>query len=191
MNAYFLLKPDGTESDVSQCGKCLTVANGRNNFDISKKCCSCYICGLPLLPDELKARSLYHRTCEDARRQRIEIERMEKAELVTDYNGPVYLDSGCPSGGWGDGYFESLDSLIECLDEDEMKEIEFAYCCTEHPVAHMNAGSILESACEDADGDACDRLNGEDEFYKACEAFNKANEGVSTYYVDYKRKVAV
>ena len=70
MNAYYLLKPDGTESDASQCSVCHSIANGRGNFDIMQKCCTCYTCGLPLSPEEKKSNSLYHRTCEDASRQK-------------------------------------------------------------------------------------------------------------------------
>src|SRR6185437_4591076 len=136
MNAVFLHLPDGTPTKWSMCSECGTVASP-GNFDLSEKCCTCYDCGKPLPKDERipyadgSGRSLYHRKCEQARRMKRDAEALDAAELVRDYDGPVYCDGR--RGSYGDGYFESVMELAEDLDmdDDQSSRPEFAFCCKE------------------------------------------------------------
>ena len=187
MNAVFLNKPDGTPTDISICGKCGAPARRKANFDISEKCCTCWECGREL-DRAAVSYGHYHPECDRDRRSRIDTARLEKAVLVDDYKGAVALDSDWPSGGWGDGYFESIDVLRDCLEEGD--DIEFAYCCTP-TYPHLDADQILQSCCEELHEGAAESLDGEEEFYAACDAFNKANAGTVTWNIDYSRKVRV
>lgn len=191
MNAYYLHKPDGTKTEVSACGICGQIA-GKGNFDISQKCCTCYECGAILGPEEKSTRALYHRDCENKRHAVIEMKRLEKAELVTDYSGPVYCE-GVPGGSFGDGYFSDIGELEDMLNDapDDTGRPEFAYCCTSSSAAHLSTDSILESATEEAFEDAIDSLSGVDELRAAVDAFNEANKDVLSWDWDMKRKVAV
>jgi hypothetical protein len=180
------------------CGECGTAA-APGNYDVSVKCCTCYDCGAPLGKDEKIPyadgkgnRSLYHRECEQKRRDLHMAEQLEKAELVPDYDGPVYCE-GVPGGSFGDGYFSDVSELAETLDneEDQSGRPEFAFCCTEHPFPFINLSGILESACDDMDEDAYERLDGVEELEAACAAFTEANKGVISWYEDRKHKVAV
>lgn len=191
MNACYLHKPDGTATDISQCGSCGKLA-GRGNFDISEKCCTCYDCGLPLAEEDKKyASALYHRACDDQRRAEISADRLEKAELAEGYDGPVYCD-GVP-GGWGDGFFADMEDLLDSMadEEEDADRPEFVHCCNSRQACHVNLDHILESATEDAHEDARDGLAGCDDLAAAVEVFNELNEGLLTYDIDYKRKVAV
>jgi ribosomal protein L40E len=189
MNAVSLLKPDGTETDISICGKCGAPARGRTNFDVSERCCTCWECGKPL-ETSTQHYDHYHQDCDRARRDRIDAARLEKAELIEDYDGPVYFEGG--HGSFGDSYFADVHELAEWLDDqDERDRPEFVHCCTSSPVAGLDLDSILESACEESFEDAEDHLNGRDELQKAVDAFNGANKGVLSWDVDFKRKCRV
>lgn len=196
MNAIFLHKPDGTPTKWSMCSECGTVASP-GNFDISQKCCTCYDCGEPLPKDERtryaegKGYSLYHRECERQRRIKHDMKALDKAELVADYDGPVYYEGR--RGSYGDGYFENVHELAEILDcdEDQSGRPEFAFCCEEIPFRMLDVDDIIQSACEEMDEDAAERLNGIDELKAAAAKFNEANKGVISWYEDRKRKVAV
>ena len=97
MNAIYLHLPDGSPTKWSMCTECRIVA-APGNFDLSQKCCTCYDCGEPLPKDqrtpyaEGKGKALYHRECEQKRRAKRDMEILEKAELVTGYDGPVYFE---------------------------------------------------------------------------------------------------
>ena len=218
MNAIYLHKPDGTQTKWSQCGNCGSIASP-GNFDISEKCCTCYDCGLPLGKDERTAyyerenfpkwkkvviqllglegrierreRALYHRKCEQDRRRKCELAQLEAAELVENYDGPVYCDG--VRGSYGDGYCANVEELAEYLDdeEDQSSRPEFAFCCTEHSFPAVSAEKIIESYLDDMDEDAGDRLDGVEELEAACAAFSKANEDVKSWYEDRKHKVRV
>ncbi len=56
MKAYFLLAPDGSQSEISVCGACGSAARGATNFDISEKCCTCYKCGVAFTESERKVK---------------------------------------------------------------------------------------------------------------------------------------
>ena len=195
MNAHYLHLPDGTPTEWSQCGVCHSVA-APGNFDLSEKCCTCYDCGKPLAKDEKIPygdgkgnRSLYHRACEERLRSEREAARLEKAELVADYNGPVYCEGW--RGSFGDGYFSDVAELEETLDDAEgPNRPEFVHCCTSRGIS-IDLSRILESATEESYEDCSDDLSGVDELQAAVDAFNKANESVKTWDVDYKRKVVV
>jgi hypothetical protein len=196
MNAIFLHLPDGTPTKWSMCSECHTVA-APGNFDLSEKCCTCYHCGNPLSKDEKipyatagGGRSLYHRTCEAMLRMKAAADALEKAELITNYDGPVYCEGR--RGSYGDGYFANVDELAEDLDdeEDQSDRPEFAFCCESTSVS-IDADQILENATEEMYDDAYDDLEGVEDFRKAVAAFNKANESVVSYYEDTKHKVAV
>ncbi len=187
MNAYILHKPDGTPTNASACGKCGSIGYA---FDVSEKCCSCFECREPLGEAELKTRSFYHPACTRAREAKRELARVEKAELVEDYDGPVYLE-GVGSGSMGDGYFANLDELSEHLDFEDGERPEFAFCCRPAKVINVNIDHILESLTEDSYEGAYDDLTGVEELAAAADAFNKANESVISYDCDYKRKVRI
>lgn len=195
MNAYYMHKPDGTRTDISSCGVCGKMARGETNFDISEKCCTCYDCGLPLGEDDRQYanQKLYHRACESKRRSEGDAATMEKAELVAEYDGPVYCEAA-GHGSYGDGYFADVEEVADAweCDHTEIDPVpEFVYCCESTQVACLDLDNILENACEEAHEDARDSLHGITELYAAVDAFNKLNEGVISWSPDYKRKVAV
>ena len=194
MNAIYLHLPDGTPTKWSMCTECKQVA-APGNYDLSVKCCTCYDCGEPLPKDERvpydtgKGKALYHRDCERKRSMAHDAEVLEKAELVTDYDGPVYLD-GVGNGSFGEGYFSDAQELSEHLDFHEGERPLFAHCCTQRGMS-LDIDSILENATEEMYEDCYDDLNGVEQLQEAINAFNKANDSIQTWNADYKRKVSI
>lgn len=193
MNAVFLKRPDGVETDISICGECGSPARGRTNFDLSQKCCTCWECGGALTAEGKKQRRSYHDQCERDRRARIDAARMENATLVDKYDGPVYCE-GVPGGSYGDGYFSDIGELADMLDDGDVDESvtreEFAYCCKSRATV-LDIDSALENLTEEMFDDAMDHLNGLDALMAAVEAFNEANKDLLTWDVDYSRKVRI
>lgn len=194
MNSIYLHLPDGTPTKWSMCGECRRVS-APGNHDLSEKCCICYDCGKPLAKDERvpyvtgNGNALYHRDCERKRRMEREADVLDKAELVTGYDGPVYLD-GVGNGSYGDGFFCDVNELSEHLDFHEGERPLFAHCCTQRGL-NIDLNQILESATEEMHESCYDDLDGVEELQAAMDAFNKANESVRTWDPDYKRKVAI
>lgn len=194
MNAIFLHLPDGTPTKWSMCSECKRVA-APGNLDISERCCTCTGCGEPLPPNERTPYStahgskMYHDKCEQERRMRHDAEVLEKAVLVTDYGGPVYLDR-VGNGSYGDGYFADVEELSEHLDFHDGERPLFAHCCTSRGF-NIDLDQILENATEEMFEDCYDHLSGVDELSEAVDAFNKVNESVFCWDADYKRKVAI
>jgi len=190
MNAFYLHKPDGTRTEVSACGGCGLVA-AAGNYDISERCCTCYHCGQPLSDDDKKARRQGHSECDQGARAQRGIERLEKATLVPEYDGPVYFEGG--HGSLGDDYFATPDELAEYLDdycEDDSSRPEFAFCCTSRPIA-LSVDDIIYSATEEAYEDASGDLSGVDELREAVRLFNEANKALLTWDMDPKFKAAI
>lgn len=188
MNAYYLHKPDGTQLGASACGKCGRIACS-GNFDISERCCTCYECGKPLNGDEGTA-ALYHRECDQRRRSQFEAARLEKAELVEDYDDPVFCD-GAGHGSYGDGYFADVEELADAVQSRFLPGHgpEFAHCCEKIPFSGLDLDSILENATEDMFEDARDHLDGVEELRTAIHGFNQLNKNLCSWTPDYKRKV--
>jgi hypothetical protein len=184
MNAYFLHKPDGTKTDLSACGVCGKLARGVTNFDISEKCCTCYDCGKPLGEERYVSNIIYCRNCDSKRRAKVEADRLEKATVLENYDGPVFWDGG--HGSYGEGYYENADELSE----DDDFEGEYAYACTSRCLI-LDLDNVLENLCEEMHEDAIDDLNGVEQLQAAVNVFNEANKSVLTYDVDYKHKVRI
>lgn len=191
MNAVYLHRPDGSETDISICGKCGAPARGKSNFDISERCCVCWICGSPLADGEPQHNNHYHDDCDRTHRATLDMKRLDKAVLVEGYEGPVYCE-GVLGGSYGDGYFSDVGELEDMLnDSPEATGIEFAYCCTSSPVALLDVDSIIENETQESFEDAIDHLNGVDELRTAVEVFNEANKDVISWDWDPTRKVRV
>lgn len=199
MNAVILNKPDGTPTGYLLCQECNTVFSP-GDPDVAEKCCTCYDCWQPLPKDERvpyadgRGKSLYHRECERKRRAKRDAKRLEEAGELVGYDGPVYFEGG--HGSYGDSYFADVHELAEWLDDQEFlaqgdDRPVFAFCCEEHPFPEINLQGILESACDDMDDDAYERLDGIDELEAACEKFREANKGVTSWYVDNNCKVRI
>jgi hypothetical protein len=156
-----------------RCSVCSQVYMDKSFAD---KCCApkyCEQCG-----KELPYRSYYIR-CETC----ITKNRFDKAEKLTEWNGWIYKD------GYGDndGYFESVDELIEWVeDQDEEDEIvmpDWVFLCEEHNHT-VDIDSAIEQALEEAYEDA--EFDYLDELYAFMKQWND-KQNLKSYSPDYKK----
>ena len=182
MNPQQLFHADGTPSKVWYCGKCRLTAHDES---MANRCCDprCDSCGEPC--------SQYSSVCESCRRKQIEaseVERRAKATVLDSWDGCIYAEGY----GYQDGYFQSIEDLLEYLEEadDDLEWPRYAYVCEPEQIAIVDAGSIYDNF-EWPDGMDYDDLNGTKEFEAAVDAFNKVNENVVAYVADMKRVVLI
>jgi hypothetical protein len=173
------------------CSECKFVIGPQ---DIAESHCRCIYCREVIKRETVGKGnySRYHGECwrEDQRNR--ELARIEKAEKLETFDGPVQWDG--ISGDWGDGFCESVESFAEHWDDrdcDEASRPEFVWTCEPSKVAQIDLDSVLESVCDDMDEGAPDRLSGVDELLAAVKIFNEKNKDVISYTPDYKRMVRV
>lgn len=198
MDAFNLLLPDGSPSKVWVCGACRLTCPDEAG---ARQCCTLIPCDLCGEPTESKYRLGYERAhhvaCERRDRARKDMERIERAEKLESWDGPVWADGH--RGDMGDGYFSSLGSLVDHLvdefDPDDHDRIgwwpEWVYVCdVRHPF--IDVGDVLENVLDDGWEDMDeDNLNGVKELAAAIKAFNEANKSVNIYDADMGRVVRV
>jgi hypothetical protein len=181
--AVELFKGDGTPAGIFHCSVCRIVYASKAQADNchGERICSC--------GNSITMR--YNTTCSDcmskkwrADAEAREAERFEKAKKISElqYDGAmVYLDDKF--------YTEVADAIDQYL---EGHEPEYVWACEDVGVPTVNMDDftdrILEGMWEDASlGD----LNGIEELDTAIREFNKANESVPFYQVDYSTAILV
>ena len=178
MNAI-QLRANGAPVNVWMCQACGRVYMEKTAY-ISERCCICTECGkCTYVPGGNNFIKDWCKACESKANDRYYANRMAKAIELTDYKGPVVH---------GDRYFGSVDEMIDDLEPDEIPEWVHT-CDVIHPT--LDADSIIQNLLENIDTEEPLELEGEDDFVKAVEAFNAANESVVYWEEDCEHKVRV
>lgn len=177
MNALQLFHRDGKPSKVWYCEKCKLTARDEAS---ANQCCCPNICACG---SECERYYTKCPTCISADSEAKEKARFEKAEKLTDYDGPVYQD-GLPN----EGYLSDLGELYDVVDPEELPE--YVWACTEQPVVSVSLDTLTDNM-EMADGQSLDDLEGVKEVEAALEIFNKANEKFVIWLPDYTRCILI
>lgn len=147
--------------------------------DAAEACCSqkkCEDCG-ELLPTRW-CRTVCNR-CHEKRR-------FEKAEKLESWDGYIYCAKGY---GYNDGYFETVDDLIDYCHDHGLAPPKYAFVCEEQR-HEIDVDAALENMLEDAYEDAGDHLQDEKELRDFIAEWNK-KQYIVTYYPDYSRVVLI
>jgi len=173
-NEVQLRDNDGQLVMAWMCGVCKRVYPERTAY-CSAKCCTCLVCGkvADLVDDSIRGHvATVCRKCWGPYYAKIDSDRLDRAELIEDYSGPVCI---------GDRYFpdpeEAVEYLADSREGPDMGLPEFVHTCKVIPYS-LDAVEIVNNLLENAgveDSDFQD-LDGVKEFEKAVDAFNKANE---------------
>lgn len=167
MNALPLFLANGTPVLPHLCGKCNRVWESQYG---AERCCVCLYCGEYCDWNG----SVSHPECADRRHAEIAAERLDKAELVTNYTGPFLVNNR---------FYSSVDDLLGCIDQSEIPEFGF---CLHEQAAYIDIGDVIEAVAEqmheDWSQEPCEELE------RGIEAWNKANEGNSSYFECDDRK---
>lgn len=183
MNAKELFLSDGKSAKVFFCGKCRRVAKTEPEAD---KCCK------PTLCECGSECQQYYTTCKkcmERNRLKKKAKRLEDAEKVSEWGGWIFADGIGPQ----DGYFESVDALLEyCDDEDHIEVPSYAWTCKPQQFARASIGDITEGIYEDSYEDFdSSQLNGVAELGEAIDVFNEANKNILSYSPDYRKAVVI
>ena len=146
------------------------------NLESAEKCCAKYFC-----KHCNKELPKYHTICNDCRRQ----ERYEKADKITEWDGWVYLDDM----GYDDGFFESVDALIEYCIVTDTSIPKWAYTCVKE--RHLlDIDTALEMMVEEAFEGAFDYLVDREELIAFVNEWNKKQDIVS-YWPNFNCAVLI
>lgn len=94
---------------------------------------------------------------------------------------------GTGSGGYGEGYYQTIDELKEQLDDESVEMPPFVHPCEETRFS-LDASDIIENACSDLHEDAADQLVDVDVFDAAVKAFVE-KQSVRSFYPDYGKVI--
>ena len=182
MNSFNLYKPcygGFAPTRVYACGKCGHVKSS----DVeAESCCRPSICPCGKNPNDPG-----WTLCNDCRRSK-EIERerarFEKAEKVTAWDGPVYLE------GAGNEFFSDLEEFLQWWQDEAVdwdgEPPAYVWTCHVRNTVSADVSDITEhiewpEGMEDAE------LKGLDELRAAVDAFNAANAEFKSWEPNYKR----
>lgn len=189
MNAKELYHADGTATGIFYCAQCRIVARSQH---LAEECCKARVC--PSCGGEVEPKSFYNKCDPCIRREREdrELEKLHKAEKVTQWDGWVYRDGFGSMAGGGEGFAEDIASMLEWCDEEGCEYPDYVWTCAAIPFAQVSINDILERIVENGYEDFnCDDLEGVKALEAAIEIFNEANKAVVKYEPDYTRAVIV
>lgn len=183
MNAIELFHADGKPAGVHYCGKCRNVARTKEQAD---QCCLPTVCACGAEAQQ------YHtqcRACENKANDERERTRFEKAEKVTEWDGPIYSDGH----GYHDGYFESLEDFEDWFaNAEEVERPAYVWTCDVHPIISLDYDNVIENASQEAYEDwEPTALKLSKELTEAIEAFNEANKGETYWTYNSKRALVM
>jgi hypothetical protein len=185
MNATELFHKDGRPAGVFYCGECRIIFKDASSAEL---CCGSYKC--EDCGKGTGSRSwLVCDGCRSERDRKRELERFERAEKLTDWDGWVYDE-----GSGRNGYHQSVADLLEFYEDEERQPPEYVWACDSTAFATLGIDRVKDwildggDAYEDFDPDD---LNGLEELSRALEKFNEANAAVLSYHPNYKRAVLV
>ncbi len=163
-----LFLEDGTAVKPRICSGCNRIWESEES---AERCCKCSYCGKQC--DWSKGTS--HPECLDAAFRQTETNRMAKAVLVEDYDGPFLIDEHT--------LCMTTDKLFQMIEPDELDEEGF---CTRYQPARIELENVLEQVgsemYEDWEG------VGNAELETAIDEWNAKNVENGTYFEDHKRK---
>ena len=183
MNPNQLFTSGGTPTIFWVCGIC---GRGFDSQEGASRCCCCDVCGKPI--DKKRDYSHRHRACQLERDKNRYKDRIEKAEKLESWDGPVFNDVG----GSGDerDYYANIDDMIEAIEDEEGELPEYVFVCDTVPL-QLDFDRIIDDLVTDTFDDAEDQLSGLVELRNAVKAFNDKNTDVCCWRIDYSRAVKI
>ena len=186
MNAKELFKRVGKEEVIFEtvsrwfCGKCGIIHKEQSG---AEKCCKPNICRCGAEITEK-----YYLTCKSClseERTAKEKERYDKAEKLTDWDGPVYSDDL-------DEYYQDLEMFYDDLanSDCDLDQVKYVVPCDKVPVVLLDSARILENSLEEAyEGFELEDLSGLKDLEAAISLFNERNKGTCNWEPNYKKVV--
>lgn len=184
MNATELYLKDGKSAGVFYCEKCRHVAGSQILAD---QCCKNYLCSR--CGNDVGSRSwLICETCRHAADVEKELDRFNRAEKLTAWDGWVFLE-----GTGHDGFSESLSEFCDYWSDEYgegAKLPEYVWACKVNHFVRATIDDIIGGMESEAPDDFdFDSLEGLHELESALEKFNQENSDVCSYSPDYSKAI--
>ncbi len=189
------LKPKTPKENERLCDTCGGVGwlynKERSCIEVCRECYNgiitlCPGCGQPV-------RGLcMNKECRKRRDAEKEKKHLEKAirvkyEDIPDESKQMLYSDVYP---YNEGYFTNIKDFIEyCIDNDI--PVPSYVWSTQKIELSMDAGSIIENACEELHEDAMDNIVGEKELQEFLDAWCAKQTGTDTYMVDYEYAIEI
>lgn len=180
--AIELYKKDASPAGVFFCSVCRSVYATKDQAEWchGERICAC---------GKKVRQGYFQRKCDECQGKEWrekeaakEAERFEKATKIkaSDYTGDHVM---C-----GDKFYDSVEDAIDQYLEGQ--EPEYVWACEEHGIPTLDLDDVLCNVVENLweDADTSD-LNGVEELEAALNAFNKANESLQMWEVDYSTAI--
>jgi len=180
VNAVELHHADGRPAGVWYCQNCRNV---RRTASEAEECCAPRICECGArveCPGRLKCDN-----CRAGYRLERELLRFDRAEKLTDWDGPVYLADQ-------DRYADDPEALVDDLWDEGVEHLDmpdYAWATTEIPGLQFDPERVAYDLVRDMPDDLESELLGLDEFRVACEKLMAANSGLRWHEPDFGRAV--
>jgi hypothetical protein len=190
MSAVELFLQDGRGAGVWYCSECRVVHLREQE---ATACHGQLICKTEGCGKEVSPHRRHVGLCDDCENKawrekcaKEGLERYQIAEKVaeSDYAGPVYAD------GIGSEWFESLEDFRECYADEDKQNLEYVWSAKDVGVIGATSEDVTERLLDEMwEGADESDLNGVPELEAAITAFNKANEAVTVWHVDYSKAI--
>jgi hypothetical protein len=182
--AIELYKADGTTAGIFYCSECRIVYASKEQADCchGEHLCAC---------GKKVTKGHFQHMCEECARkdwhdkeEAKEAERFEKATKIkaSDYAGDHVM---C-----GDKFYDSVEDAVDQFLEGQ--EPDYVWACQDSHLPKVDLEDVtcnlLDNMWDDAD---TSDLNGIEELETALGAFNKANESISLWELDYSTAILV
>ncbi|MCR4293654.1 MAG: hypothetical protein NUV76_12345 [Candidatus Kuenenia sp.] len=171
MNVQELFLKDGKSAGVYYCEECKIITKKKEDANNCCKRNNCKYCS-KLVEEKYW---LAHREC-------IEKDKMEKAEKLDTWDGWVFYE---------DKYYETIETLIEELEDNGDTIPQYVYICKESPFPAINIDHLIERIEENSYEEIIDSLVGLDELTEAINDFNENNKKLVSYLPDETKKVKI
>ena len=159
-----------------------------------EKCSDCYngiihLCSICYQP--VRGRCM-NKECRDIRDKEAEQKHFDKAikseykDVPAEYKEMLYSESY----GYNEGYFSDIDELIEYCEDNDIEVPKYVWSTTKIGLS-MDAGYIIENACEELHEDAYQNITNGKELQEFLDAWCAKQTGTDSYTVDYKYAIMI
>ena len=91
---------------------------------------------------------------------------------------------------YNEGYFTDIGDFVEYCTDNNIPVPSYVWA-TQKTSLSMDAGSIIENACDELHEDATDNIDGEKELQEFLDTWCAKQSGTDTYTVDYKYAIEI
>jgi len=181
MNEQKLFTESGKFAGLYFCKMCKRTSADRETV---YQCCVCQFCKKPY--DRKTEYTGGHARCWGKHRHQNNLEKLENAELVEDFDGPIYFIEGYGQDGY---VFSDVEEVLAEEVESPDDWPEFAHCTIEVPFPETDIEDIIESYTSESYEDSGANAAVPQSLVDGIKEFNALNKHLKSFDVDYKRKV--